>query len=76
MKPAKFSQVTQIRTAVLFSRLYIQQNLLQKEFWKLVYGWKVNFKMFGSISKDSPNIESSVPLHFIPRRKIARSNKM
>ena len=76
MKPAKFSQVTQIRTAVLFSRLYIQQNLLQKEFWKLVYGWKTNFKMFGSISKDSPNIESSATLHYIPRRKIARSNKM
>ena len=26
---------------------------------------KINLKMFGSISKDSPNMESSVPLHYI-----------
>ena len=26
---------------------------------------KINLKMFGSISKDNPNMESSVPLHYI-----------
>ena len=76
MKPAKFSQVTWVKTAVLFSQLYIQKNLLWKEFWKRVYGWKISLKMFGSISKDSPNMESFAPLYYIPRRKIARSNKM
>ena len=32
--------------------------------------------MFGSTSKDTPNVESSVPLQYIPRKKIARSNRM
>ena len=32
--------------------------------------------MFGSVSKNSPNVESSVPLHYIPRRKITRSNHL
>ena len=76
MKTAKFSQQGQVKAAVLFSQLYIQNNLFQEEFWKLVYGWKINLKMFGSTSKDSPNVESSVPLNYIPRRKKARSNKM
>ena len=76
MKTAKFSQQGQVKAAVLFSQLYIQNNLFQEEFWKLVYGWKINLKMFGSTSKDSPNVESSVPLNYIPRRKKVRSNKM
>ena len=76
MKPAKFSQMTRVKTTVLFSQLYLKKNLLRKEFWKLVYGWKINVKMFASISKDSSNVESSVPLHYIPGTKIARSNEM
>ena len=76
MKPAKFSGVTRVKTAVLFSQLYIEKDLLRKEFWKLVYDWKINLKMFGSIIKDSPNVESSVPLHYIPKKKIARNNKI
>ena len=76
MNPAKFFQVTRVKTALLFSQLFIQKNLLRKQFWKLVYGWKIKLKMFGSISKDSPNMESSVPLHYILRRKYARSNKI
>ena len=76
MKAAQFSQVTRVKTVALFSQLYMQKNLLRKEFWKLAYGWKINLKMIGSISKDSPNVESSVLLHYIRRRKIARSNKI
>ena len=58
-----------VKTCVLFSQLY-------KSILKLVYGWKINLKMFGSTSKDTPNVESSVPLQYIPRKKIARSNRM
>ena len=76
MKPAKFSQETRVKTTVLFSQLYIQKNLFWKEFWKLVYSWKINLKLFDSNNKDSPNVESYVPLHYIARRKTARTNKM
>ena len=69
MKPVKFAQATRVKTAVLFCQPYIQKNLLRKEFWKLVYGWKINLKMFRRISKDSTNVESSVLLHYIRRRK-------
>ena len=48
MKPAKFSQVTRVKTAVLFSQLYIRKNLLRKEFWKLVYGWNLCTVLFGT----------------------------
>ena len=69
MKPAKFFQVTQVKTTVLFYQLYIPKNSLRKEFWKLVCGWKINLKMFGSISRNNPNVESSVPLHYIPKKE-------
>ena len=53
-----------------FKRIYFENNF---ENLRTV---KDKFKMFGSISKDSPNVESSVPLYYIAREKIARSNKM
>ena len=34
MKPAKSSQVTRVKAAVLFSQLYIQKNLLRIYFEK------------------------------------------
>ena len=59
MKTVKFLKMTLVNRAALFSKLYIQKNLFRKEFWKLVYGWKINLKMFGNISKDNWNVEMS-----------------
>ena len=75
MKPAKCSQVTRKNMCDIFPTLH-SKKFTSKSILKLVYGWKINLKMFGSTSKDSPNVESSVPLQYIPRKKIARSNRM
>ena len=75
MKPAKCSQVTRVKTCVIFPTLHSRE-FTSKIILKTCVRLKDKFKMFGSISKDSPNVESSVPLYYIARKKIARSNKM